>query len=406
MRFLLRKTLFPLLAAAACGFGAGAFAAGQRMAPAISIDIPAPFPQPRAAFEEAVDILSKQSYNSNLNDEIIYYSAIQGVLRQLSPSNNKDLLEIWPPEVEEKVVKANITGVVGSIGVRLLYDSAAGVAIVSDVIPGTPAERKGLRLRDRITAIDGIPLRGKALGDVLPMIQKPVGTEIRLALLRGGKPFDVALECEQVKLDDVRGEVFEGVGLIRIRNFSQDVMTDLAKQAAELRAKKVHGFILDLRNNAGGVFDVARRVAEQFLRRGATIFYTVGRDGGALRYESAIDGDVQTPVVVLVNDKTASVSETLAAALQDNKRAAVVGVRTKGKGTILQKATLKNGYTMTFVTDMLYRPNGELWQGRGIAPDKTVEMDPALLDEANMEEDAAKRLALDVQLDAAMKLLR
>ena len=107
-----------------------------------------------------------------------------------------------------------------------------------------------------------------------------------------------------------------------------------------------------------------------------------------------------------MNSKTASVSETLAAALQDNKRAKLVGMPTRGKGTILQKTTLKNGYTLTFVSDMLYRPNGELWQGRGILPDTTLDMDPADLEDANMEEDADKRLAKDAQLGAAMSLLR
>lgn len=377
---------------------------GQAPTPVIQIDIPTPFPQAKEAFDDAIRILKNESYNANLNEEIVYYSALKGVLRQLSPANNKELLKLWGPEVD-KMVQANISGVIGSIGIRFLLDSHAGIAFVSDVMPQTPAEKQGLKLRDAIETIDGKSLKGLSPNDVAAMIERPVGTKVKLALRRGTQRFEKVLACETIKVDDVRSETIKGLGLIRIRYFSKEVAQDVENELKKFREKKVPGVIIDLRDNSGGLLDAGANVADLFLSQGDAIFYFVGRDGEPKKYVALSDHGFKMPLAVIINGETASAAELVTASLKDNKRANVVGVPSKGKGTIERITKLKNGYSMTFTTDALYGPSGEPWQGKGIVPDKPVPLDPASLENARLEEDVGKRINLDKQLAAAVELL-
>ena len=403
----MRRLLFLLCAAAFAAMIAPLLATAQDQGtlPVIDVAIPAPFPKAKATFEEAIDILKRESYNANLDSEIAYYSALKGVLRQLSPSNNKELSMIWPPETD-RIVRANLAGKIGSIGIRFLHDMAQGVAFVSDVMPGTPAERLGLKLKDSIDKINGVSLEGKSTQEIAAMIERPVGTMVEVEFTRGKKKMTAAILSEQIKVDDVRGEMIEGFGLLRLRYFSEAAAEDFAREMAAFKDKKARGVIIDLRNNSGGLFHNALHIADQLLKDNDIILYTVGRDGKPQRYLAGAGGDLKTPLAVLINGESGSSSEILAAALQGNKRAVVVGERSMGKGTMERMVKLKNGYTMKFTTAALYGPDGITWQNTGIAPDKEVALDPMDMVAAFMEEKPAKRLAKDKQLAAAMAALR
>lgn len=376
----------------------------QKPTPVIQIGLASPFPQAKETFDEAMQILKKDSYNADLNDEVIYYSAIKGILRHLSPQNNKDLLKLWGPETD-KLVQANLAGKIGSIGIRFLHDPEAGVAYVADVMPGTPAQQKGLMLRDEILAIDGAPLKGVSPADVAAMIEKPAGTKVKLAMRRAGKLFDISMACEVIKVDDVRSEIVSGYGVIRVRFFSQNTAADIQNELKELKAKNVRGIVFDLRNNSGGLLDVGIKSADQMLAQSSTILFTVGRNGEPRRYLAETGGDTTTPVAVIINGESASAAELFAAALKDNKRAKVIGVPSMGKGTTENIAKLKNGYSMTYMAAAMYGPAGESWQDRGVIPDSVVDIPRGDLEMSYMEGNTAKKLALDKQLDLALNVL-
>lgn len=377
----------------------------KRTQPVIDVAIPAPFPDAKASFEEAMEILKSESYNADLNDEIAYYSALSGILRRISPENNKDLSTIWPPE-KDKIVRSTIAGRIGSIGIRFLHDPNQGTAVVSDVMPGTPAERLGMKTKDVIEAIDGVSLRGKSTNEIADMIQRPVGTLVSLDFQRGKKKMSAAIACEEIKVDDVRGEMVEGFGLLRLRYFSESTADDFARAMAEFKETKARGVIIDLRNNSGGLFQNAIQIADQLLKKNAIALYTVGRDGIPQRYMTGSDGDVKTPLAVLVNRESGSASEILAAALRGNKRAIIVGERTIGKATMEKMVKLKNGYTMKFTTAALYGPDGITWQNTGITPDREISLEPTEVAAAFMEDDSAVQLAKDKQLAAALAELK
>lgn len=386
--------LAPALWAAPAGY--------RKVQPEVKVAIPAPFPKARSAFEEAMAIMKKDSYNREVTDEILYYAALRGMLRHLSPDFNKDMLELRTPEVEKSRAE-KATGEKETIGVDLTVENA--FLLVSDVTPGSPAERAGIRLRDRIAIIDGDTLGGKTLSQAEALLHKPAGTAIKLQLEREGLRFDLEVKCEKFKAKDVRTRMVRGAALVRILNFSATALEDFKAETIRLKADKVRGIIVDLRGTPGGVVDVGMRAACRFLKEDVTVTHIVGRDQSLKPTVCGPGGDPDMPLVVLVDGDTASTAELFTAALKDNGRAKVLGTRTRGAGVLKEVKYLKNGYSFTLLTDVLYGPAGETWLAKGLAPDQEISLSPAALTRARMETDEPKRLAADPPLAAALALL-
>lgn len=391
------------LAAAASAASARPAAAPEERVPAeFSIALSTPFPNPKAAFLEAVRLIQRDSYSSGVSEEVVYFAALSGLLRHLSPDFNKDMMELRTPEVE-KARSAAATGKSSSIGVGLAVEK--GLLIISDVVPDSPADRAGLRVRDRIALIDGAQLGGKTLSEAEALLHRSSGTVIELTVERPDRAFDVKIRCEEVVAKDLRSSTVQGVGVLRVLRFSASGLAELDPELAKLKAKGVRGLVLDLRANAGGVVDVGTWTACAFLPKGTVVLHQVSRDLALRPRRCQADGDLATPLAVLVNQETASTAEVLASALQESRRALVVGTKTRGAAAIKEVKYLKNGYSFTLLTDILYGPGRRTWLGRGVVPDREVPLSPAELQAARLEADEAKRLERDPQLAAAAAAL-
>ena len=258
----------------------------------------------------------------------------------------------------------------GGIGVTLKIDET-GVA-VSSVMPETPASRAGLRDGDRIVAADGATLTGMPSPDVLDKLRGPIDSTIRLVIERDGKQIDVALKRSRIVPATVLVKHEGGAAHIRVTGFNQRT----AKQVEEAvdTAMKTHGpglkgLILDLRGNPGGLLDQAVYVADLFLNEG-TILATEGRHPRAKQSYRATDGDIThgLPMVVLINGGSASAAEIVAAALQDNHRAVVIGSTSYGKGSVQTVMRLPNDGEMTITWARMQGPSGQAWNKIGVLP--------------------------------------
>ncbi|MCX5787367.1 MAG: S41 family peptidase [Elusimicrobia bacterium] len=325
------------------------------------------------------------------------------MLRQLSPATQKELLQLWPPEANAQL-NAWTSGEMTSIGVT--FGLQEGWLVISDVTPYSPAEEAGLRLRDVVIGIDGSPLTGKSMDDVRGMILKPEGTRFTLRIRRGSNDFDVSMVIRKLEALDVRSEVLDGVGVVRVLNFSAVAVGEMDRELKKLAKASVRGIVLDVRGAPGGTVDVARLLSCRFLAQGTLQGSSAGHDRVAVPYFCEAQGDTATPLVILANGDTSCGGESFAAGLRDNGRAKIVGTTTHGIGTVKPIARLNNGYRFTYVLNVLYGPKGQRWLERGIEPDVVVANEARAIEEARSEPQAAKRLAMDKQLAAAFGLLK
>jgi carboxyl-terminal processing protease len=255
-----------------------------------------------------------------------------------------------------------------------------GVVKVVTPIDDTPASRAGLRPNDYITHIDGKPILGLTLGDAVDKMRGPVNTTVTLTVVRKGKdePFDVKLTRDIITIKSVRYHREGDIGYIRITSFNEqtgdaldDALRSLQKQ---IGAARVKGYILDLRNNPGGLLDQAIAVSGDFLKEGE-IVSTRGRHPEDTQRYNARGGDVTDgrPVIVLINGGSASASEIVAGALQDHRRATVLGTRSFGKGSVQTIIPLGSDGALRLTTARYYTPSGHSIQAKGIEPDIQVE---------------------------------
>lgn len=261
----------------------------------------------------------------------------------------------------------------GGIGITVRAEN--GLTRIVSVMPGTPGDKAGLKDNDIIAAIAGVPIRGMTLNDVVRRLRGPRGSEIRLTVRRAARkrPLTVSVTRAFIVPQTVITRRAGDAVYLRIVRFGNDTARKTAGKVARLRTKigkrKLSGAILDLRDNPGGLLEQAIRVSDLFLDDGE-IMHSRGRHPNSRRRYSARYGDVLRgrPIVVLVNGRTASSSEILAAALQDNGRAVVVGSNSFGKGTVQSVASLPNGGEIILTWSRFHAPSGYTLQARGVRP--------------------------------------
>jgi carboxyl-terminal processing protease len=247
-------------------------------------------------------------------------------------------------------------------------------------IDDTPAAKAGIRAGDIITHLDDEAVQGLTLNQAVDKMRGPVNTKIRLKVMRKGldKPLDVTIVRDIIRVKSVRSEPMEDVGYIRITQFNEQTNDGLKKAISDLQSQipqdRLKGYVLDLRNNPGGLLDQAISVADDFLERGE-IVSTRGRDPDETQRFSAHPGDLTKgkPVIVLINGGSASASEIVAGALQDHKRATLVGTRSFGKGSVQTIIPLGAGNgALRLTTARYFTPSGRSIQAKGITPDIEV----------------------------------
>jgi carboxyl-terminal processing protease len=267
-------------------------------------------------------------------------------------------------------------GEFGGLGLEVTQES--GVIKVVSPIDDTPAFRAGVKAGDLITALDGQTVQGLTLNEAVEKMRGPAGSAIKLTIKRQNvdKPLELSMQREVIKIQVVRSRMEGDIGYIRLTSFNEQTDPGLRRAVQTLRQQggaNLKGFIIDLRNNPGGLLDQAVSVSDDFLDQGEIVSTRARRADESQRW-NAKNGDITggLPVVVLINGGSASASEIVAGALQDHRRAVLVGTRSFGKGSVQTVIPLPGNGAMRLTTARYYTPSGRSIQGLGIAPDVEV----------------------------------
>lgn len=326
-------------------------------------------------FKEVVEI-TRQSYVDPVDNKKMMAGAINGMLAALDPHSS------FMPATNFSEMKVHMAGAFGGIGIEL--GTKSGKLMVNAPIEDTPAFKAGILAGDHIWKIDGKPTEGLPVNECVSRMRGAPGTAVTLGILREGTPQPLSFRLVRaiIKTKSLKGKLLEpGYGYVGIAEFQERTGEDFERALKTLTADNggpLKGLILDLRYNPGGLLDQAFRVANRFIGEGlgnGLIVSTKGRTAGSERSMTAFVGEKEPryPMVVLINGGSASASEIVAGALQDHKRAVIMGTQSFGKGSVQSVIPLKNGDGLKLTTARYYTPSGRSIQAKGITPDIIVE---------------------------------
>jgi carboxyl-terminal processing protease len=314
----------------------------------------------------------RSQYVEEVETDALIKAAINGMLTSLDPHSSY----LAPEDFNDMQVETR--GEFGGLGIEVTQEE--GFIKVVSPMDGTPAAAAGIQAGDFITHVNSESVLGLLLDDAVELMRGPVGSEIIITVVREGveEPFDVSLIRDTIKLVAVRGRVVGDTVVLRITTFNDQTFTgvqdELAKAVATIGGEAaVNGFVIDLRNNPGGLLTQAIEVSDAFLDKGE-IVSTRGRNPQDGERYNAVAGDLAKgkPIVVLINGGSASASEIVAGALQDHRRAIVVGTKSFGKGSVQTVVPLRGDGAMRLTTARYYTPSGRSIQALGVAPDIIV----------------------------------
>lgn len=316
---------------------------------------------------------AKVSYVEDVSDKKLIESAINGMLSSLDPHSS------FLDDQSFKYMSEQTKGKFGGLGIEVTMEN--GVVKVVSPIDDTPASKAGLKPGDYITNIDDEAVMGMTLNDAVDKMRGKIGSKVKLTIRRiNEKPLEVTLKREEIKIQSVKSSMkADDVIYIRISSFSEDVDTMTAKAIKDAKKKlgdKLKGVIIDVRNNPGGLLDQAVNVSDLFLDKGEIVSTRSRNEEDTVKY-TAKEGDIAKglPIVVMINDGSASASEIVAGALQDHKRAIILGEKSFGKGSVQTVIPLGKYGAMRLTTARYYTPSGRSIQAKGIEPD--IEVKPA-----------------------------
>ena len=315
--------------------------------------------------------LVQSNYVDDVNSKELIYGAVKGMLETLDPHSSF----MSPDAFREMQVETQ--GSFGGLGIEITVKDRMLTVVAP--IEGTPADRAGIHPGDRIVKIEGQFTKDLTLMDAVRRLRGPKGSKVTISILREGQlePFDVTLVREVIEVKSVRQkELGDGIFYIRIASFQERTSKDLERALEQAQKSNSNALILDLRNDPGGLLNQAVAVSDMFLDKGQLIVYTRGRQKDQdLRFTAEhASGFPKLPMVVLVNGGSASASEIVAGALQDWKRAVILGTKTFGKGSVQTVIPLSDGSGLRLTTAKYFTPKGRSIHGSGIVPDIVVEL--------------------------------
>ena len=373
----MRKTSLILLLGAAVGAAMTLFASQPHMTFAVT--------SAKAAVADTYRQLNlfgdvfervRSDYVEVPDDSKLIESAINGMLAGLDPHSS------YMDPKSFKDMQVETSGEFGGLGIEVTMED--GLIKVVAPIDETPAAKAGVMANDIITQLDGEQVQGLTLNQAVEKMRGPVNTKIKLTIMRKGqdKPIEVSITRDIIRVRSVRSHVDgDDVGYIRLTQFNEQTTEGLKNAIADITAKvsedKLKGYVLDLRNNPGGLLDQAISVSDAFLQKGE-IVSTRGRNAEETQRFNARPGDLTKgkPVIVLINGGSASASEIVAGALQDHKRVTVIGTRSFGKGSVQTIIPLGSGNgALRLTTARYFTPSGRSIQAKGIVPDIEVLQD-------------------------------
>jgi len=314
----------------------------------------------------------RENYVDEKEDKELIENAINGMLIALDPHSS------YLNEEKFDDMQVNTKGEFGGLGIEVTMEN--GLVKVVSPIDETPAAEAGIEAGDLIVEIDGEPVMGLDLSEAVDKMRGIVGTDIDIVISREGAdgPLEFTITRDVIKITSVRHRIEGNSGYIRITTFNQNTYPGVQDAIAEIQEElgnALNGYILDLRNNPGGLLDQAIAVSDAFLDKGE-IVSTRGRDDADTKRDNATPGDLAEglPMVVLINGGSASASEIVAGALQDHKRAILMGTQSFGKGSVQTVVPLPGHGAMRLTTARYYTPSGRSIQAKGIEPDIEVEL--------------------------------
>lgn len=351
---------------------AAAFAAGMTVGPMEQVVAQAGSSDTFRQLKLFGDVFERvrAEYVEEVSDQKLIEAAINGMLTSLDPHSS------YLDTEKYRDMQVQTRGEFGGLGIEVTMEN--GLVKVVSPIDDTPAAKAGVQPGDFVTHIDGEAVMGMSLSEAVEKMRGPVDSKIDLRILRKGKdePFDVTLNRAVIKISPVRARVEGNVAYVRLTTFNEQTASEMRDKVAELKGKigdKITGLILDLRNNPGGLLDQAVAVADAYIDKGE-IVSTRGRRPDSIQRFNARPGDIvdNLPIVVLINGGSASASEIVAGALQDQHRAIVMGTQSFGKGSVQTIMPLSGNGAIRLTTARYYTPSGASIQARGIVPDIEV----------------------------------
>lgn len=342
-------------------------------------------------FSDVLNTIKKEYVDEVKQDEVID-SAINGMLQSLDPYSS-----YMSPEAFQNMNR-DTKGEFGGLGIEITME--AGLVKIITPIEGTPADKAGVLAGDYIVKINGKQVKGMTLLDAVKLMRGKVGTSINITVRRPEIEDEIKFKITRaiIKIREVSAEIKSNVGYIRLRAFNEQSHNQLIKQLNKIINNKLDGYILDLRNNPGGLLSQAIKITETFLD-GGEIVSTKGRDKNDIRIFNAKKGDKinKKPLIILINQGSASASEIVSGALKDHKRAILVGEKSFGKGSVQSIIRLKNRGGLRLTTAKYYLPSGVSIHEKGVEPDITVKRN---------KDDFKINTKTDNQLNYAIKLLK
>jgi carboxyl-terminal processing protease len=344
----------------------------------------------------------QELYGRKVNPQLLGYVTMIGLIDGVKDSHSYLMTPRETAGMREQLRPSSF----GGIGIYMEMDSKENALRVMEALEDTPAGRAGLQPGDLILKIDGKPTSGgQAMESLQSQIRGKIGSVVTLTLKRVDKVFDVPLQRAEIKTPILTSKIYPGdVGYIRLRIFGSEAATLFQEALDKLRSHSIKGLIFDLRNDGGGLVEVAVAIVGQFVPRDSLVVYTVNRRGERQDYRSrpgASPGGLGIPVIVMINENSASASEITAGALHDLNAATLVGDHSFGKGSVQMFVPLDGtGGDVPAMVRMtiahFYTPKGQVINRQGIEPEVTVEMEPKLVGKEGQ----------DVQLTQALEILR
>ncbi len=342
-------------------------------------------------FSDVLNTL-KNEYVDDVEQSEVIDAAINGMLQSLDPYSS-----YMSPETF-KNMNNDTKGEFGGLGIEITME--AGLIKIITPIDGTPADKAGVQAGDFIVRINNKQVKGMSLLDAVKLMRGKVGTNVEITVRRQDVEDEIKFKITRaiIKIREVSAEIKENIAYIRLRAFNEQSHNQLIKQLNKLPNKKLDGYILDLRNNPGGLLSQAIKITETFLD-GGEVVSTKGRNKNDIKIFNAKKGDKinNKPLIILINQGSASASEIVSGALKDHKRAILLGEKSFGKGSVQSIIPLKNRGGLRLTTAKYYLPSGESIHEKGVEPDITIK---------KSNKDFKINTKTDNQLDYAIKLLK
>lgn len=331
-----------------------------------------------------------------IDEDKLQEGAVKGYVDALG-----DKYTEYIPADEMKEYTEDIKGNFEGIGIYMIADDESNKVLIYYPIPDSPAEKAGIKAGDKIVSINGVEYTAKDLSEISEKIKGQSGTQVTLVVDRNGENLTFTVTREKIETNPITSKIIENdIGYVKIPSFDEDTATEFKQKVEDLKTKGAKSLIIDLRNNGGGMVDVATEMADFMLDKDKIILKTVDNKENEEITKSQKDAIIDMHIVVLVNSNTASSAEILTAALKDNGRAKVVGTKTYGKGIIQSVLSLRDGSGIKITTASYYTPNGDKIHEVGITPDEVVELPD------DVENSYAVTDEQDTQLKKAIDMLK